>query len=389
MLEQYFLQVLENLSPLSSWKKKSWDLFSSLGGLDFKKESFQYVKNSGFSFLQPAQKTSLKAKSEIEGYKIVFVDGYLDLDQSVLPEDIICMSLESAMKPYGAFLQNRFQKSLKEETDPLALLNGAFSTNGAFIFVPSLVDVDKPIFVEYFVTQNSMVMPRIILHVGKNSSVKLKTKIHAQVNCWMLNGYLDASLEEGSFLELKQELTKSDSAHVFQTVRATVKKDAKCYGFFFSEGASIARLSLKAQILEENAEVRLLGVSRLNQNKQNHVHAKVEHLAPNSTSYQHFKALVEDDARSSFEGKIYVDSTALKTQSYQLCNHLLLSDRAFAFAKPNLEIFADDVKASHGATVSQIDEESLFYLKSRGLAQSEARQLLTQSFIQELQQCLP
>ena len=281
------------------------------------------------------------------------------------------------------------KKNLKEETDPLAMLNSAFSIDGAFVFVPSYVELDKPVVIEHFVTQKAMACPKMVLHVGKKASLKLKVNIHAKADSWMLNDYLDASLEEGSFLEIKFEQGKNDQAHVFQSLRVSVKKEARCYGYFFSEGSLISRQSIKAQILEEHAEVRLLGVSHLTNKNQNHVHAKVEHLAPNSTSHQHFKALVEDEARSSFEGKIYVDSTALKTQSYQLCNHLLLSDSAFAFAKPNLEIFADDVKASHGATVSQMDEESLFYLKSRGLSLADAKQFLTQSFIQELQECLP
>jgi Fe-S cluster assembly protein SufD len=149
----------------------------------------------------------------------------------------------------------------------------------------------------------------------------------------------------------------------------------------------MARHSFRVQLAEE-CEALLQGVTSLHEKKESHIYGVVEHLEPSARSRQHFKALLQGDSISSFEGKIFVAPEAQKTESYQLSNNLLLSDTCKAYAKPNLEIFADDVKASHGATFSQCDPESLFYLRARGLSEEEAKLLLQRSFIQELAECL-
>ena len=115
----------------------------------------------------------------------------------------------------------------------------------------------------------------------------------------------------------------------------------------------------------------------------------VEHAAPHARSLQKFKGVLKDTAQSSFEGKIFVRPEAQKTEAYQLNHNLLLSEGAIAHAKPNLEIFADDVKASHGATFAQVDEEQLFYLKSRGISAEVASQLLIGGFMQEMIDQIP
>jgi Fe-S cluster assembly protein SufD len=115
----------------------------------------------------------------------------------------------------------------------------------------------------------------------------------------------------------------------------------------------------------------------------------VEHKAPNTCSLQHFKGVLHDCSQSSFEGKIKVDSEAQGTRAYQLNNNLLISRGAIANSKPNLEIFADDVKASHGATVSQLNEEELFYLYTRGLAPDQAKEILLNAYLQEILREIP
>ena len=122
----------------------------------------------------------------------------------------------------------------------------------------------------------------------------------------------------------------------------------------------------------------------MTETSQAHTYVHVEHQAPHTRSNQKFKNVVSGKGRTSFEGKIYVQPEAQQTQAYQLCNTLLLSDEGRAYSKPNLEIFADDVKASHGATVGQVDEESLFYLLARGVPKREAKQLLIEGFLMEI-----
>jgi Fe-S cluster assembly protein SufD len=137
-------------------------------------------------------------------------------------------------------------------------------------------------------------------------------------------------------------------------------------------------------LLGQQANAELFGLSFLEQGRHSHVHVHMDHSAQGAQSYQKFKNVLLDRSRASFTGKIHVRRPAQKTQAYQLTQSLLLSPQVMTFAKPNLEIFADDVKASHGATIAQLDEEQMLYLQTRGISKEIAKDLLTQGFCQEM-----
>jgi Fe-S cluster assembly protein SufD len=151
-----------------------------------------------------------------------------------------------------------------------------------------------------------------------------------------------------------------------------------------TQGPRLTRHSLRAVLNGENSDALLQGLWHLKGLSQAHTHVEVEHAAPSARSLQKFKGILNDHSQSSFEGKIFVRPIAQKTEAYQLNNNLLLGDHSIAYAKPNLEIFADDVKASHGATMAQLDEEQLFYLKSRGITETDAKALLIDGFRHEM-----
>jgi Fe-S cluster assembly protein SufD len=139
----------------------------------------------------------------------------------------------------------------------------------------------------------------------------------------------------------------------------------------------------------ENSEALLHGLLTLKDRREAHNNILIDHQAPHCRSNQLFKGVLSDVSRSSFEGKILVRQEAQKTEAFQLNNNLLLSERANADSKPNLEIFADDVKASHGATIGQLNAEHLFYLKTRGLRDIEAKKLLVNGFCREILDLIP
>lgn len=163
------------------------------------------------------------------------------------------------------------------------------------------------------------------------------------------------------------------------SIAANLKKDSFLKMVLFPENVSV-----KVELAEEQAEVQLFGLAKLKDKEQSHVNILIEHQAPNTRSRQLFKNVLFDQSKATFEGKIYVHSIAQKTQAYQRNSNLLLSDEATAHAKPNLEIFADDVKASHGATFGQLDEEEMFYLRSRGLSRQDAQEWLIDGFCKEI-----
>jgi Fe-S cluster assembly protein SufD len=150
------------------------------------------------------------------------------------------------------------------------------------------------------------------------------------------------------------------------------------------DGSKATRHDIAVQCNGEGASATLKGLWMLKNSERAHIHSLVEHNAPHTQSSQLFKGILRDASQSSFNGKIYVHPIAQKTQSYQLSKHLLLGDAAVAHTEPNLEIGADDVKASHGATIARPDEAQLFYLKSRGVDEEAAKQLLVHGFYQEI-----
>lgn len=367
MLKTYWADLLDPKDPLMSFRKKSWDLFEQIGLPQPKQEAFQYLLKKEFSFPALAERKEKRPFSQ-EG--LLFVDGFLQ--ESRVPAPLVCMPLESAMRSYGLFLQNRLAKMIQEETDPFAALNGAFQGGGAFLYVPP--KCKAALHVRYVNTGPEMASPRLHLYLGRNAQIEIIQTSEGKSG--FCNRVLDFVLDEGAQLHF------SDRAQGdFQALRVLQKRDSQFKSILVGKNV---RTSIKVQLAEENSEGELLGLTRLEGEEESHVHATFEHMAPHTRSRQHFKSVLKDLGRFSFEGKIRVSPEAQKTEAYQLNNNLLLSDRASANAKPNLEIFADDVKASHGATIGQLDEEQLFYLRSRGLGLEQAKDFLIQGFCKEI-----
>ncbi len=383
-LEGVFETLLDPKESLQSWRKKAWDRFLALGLPRPKQEAFQYIALKDLKIPQPAPAPSDEGPLP-PLYSLRFVDGFFQ--KANIPQPLVCMKLDAAMLVYGVFLQNRIHRSIQEENDPFAAMNGALQGKGAFLYVPPNTHVETPIEIHHAFSGSEMASPRLQIFLGKGASLKIVQKMGAGTS--FCNAYIDASLDQGASLFFGHSDRLDGSSRLLQSFRCTLKADSRLHAMFLSNGAEIARTSIKAQLLEPNAETLLQGLSLLDKDLQNHTHVLVEHVAPYCRSRQHFKALLKGKSRSSFEGKILVRPEAQKTESYQLCNQLLLSEEAQSFAKPNLEIFADDVKASHGATISQPDEEEIFYLRSRGFSLQEAKETLSAGFAGEILQQIP
>lgn len=369
MLETYWVDLCNPKDPLFNYRKKGWDRFEAIGLPRPKQEAFQYVKKN-WLFPKLANRKTIWT----ERFKgLLFVDGFFEESLSQVPSPLVCLPLETAMRSYGIFLQNRYATVLSQETDPFAALNGAFQGRGAFLYVPPKCKATLDIAQIY--TTDEMASPRLHLYLGRNAQLTITQTSKNTVGSFS-NSAIDIVLDSGA------ELFFVDQAEGdFQTIRATLKRDSKLKAVLLGKKL---RTSIKAELAEENSEAEIYGLSQLKGDSESHIHALVEHAAPHTRSRQHFKSVLKERSRFSFEGKIYVHPIAQKTEAYQLNNNLILSDEASANAKPNLEIFADDVKASHGATVGQLDQEALFYLRSRGLDLEEARDWLVQGFCKEI-----
>lgn len=369
MLETHWVELCDPKDPLLNYRKKGWDRFEAIGLPRAKQEAFQYVTKKWQFPKLATRKTVWKEPTK----GVVFVDGFFEESLSQVPKPIVCLPLEAALRSYGLFLQSRYTTLMGHETDPFAALNGAFQGRGVFLYVPP--KCKAALHLSQIYTCNEWASPRVHLYLGKDAELTL-TQDSQSTSAFFSNSALDLVLESGSKLTVVDE-----SQGDFQTIRATLKRDSQLKVVLLGKKL---RTSFRAELSEENAEAAIYGLSRLEGEQESHVHALVEHIAPHTRSRQHFKTVLKDRSRFSFEGKIYVKPEAQKTEAYQLNNSLLLSDEAVCNAKPNLEIFADDVKASHGATVGQLDEEALFYLRSRGLGLEAAREWLIQGFCKEI-----
>lgn len=399
-----FLLDLKKTLPVScldKFKTKAWDRYETLGLPDKSEEAFRTVKLRAL-YAAPLA-ASLKEcalpsfEKEIlpeckESY-LVFVNGQLELSLSCregISENVILLPIEEAFQTYGALLNNQWNASLKKETDAFALLNGALHQKGLFVYLPPGCAVEKPIqFI--FLTTKSSSMPRVQVFAGKNSEAHFYvSEISPLEDHIFINEVFDFCLEEAANLKFCQlSLVPKPTFWHMAALRALLKRDARLEAVFATMGSATVRADYRVALVGENAEALLKGVSFLKEKQEAHVHIFMDHEAPHCRSHQHFKSILSDFSRAGFEGKIMVRQAAQKTDAFQMNNNLLLSSHAKTDSKPNLEIFADDVKASHGATVGQLDEEQLLYLRTRGLKVEEARELLLEGFTEEILKAFP
>jgi Fe-S cluster assembly protein SufD len=396
---QPHLDRIQQGGALTAFREKSWQRLSELGLPSKSHEAFRYV---------PLREFYLSSYNQGEGKRVdkrlfadvilpecvhshlVFVDGVFApelSDITGLPLQTVLLPLEDAVCAHGSFLQSHFNRLLKEETDPFAFVNLALHLKGAFIYLPPKHQASSPLQCLHIATgdEPQVIAPRLHLVLGSQSSMRcvFTTKeLRAGVPHFIVPA-TEIFLEDGASLDVLNFVDTLPAWH-FETLRAILKKNARLNSLCVTSGGKAVRHSYRVQLKGENSEVNLSGLWMLNSNRTAHTHAIVEHEAPHTRSIQRFKGILNDHSQSSFEGKILVRPEAQKTEAYQINNNLILSKGAIANSKPNLEIFADDVKASHGATVSQLDDEQLFYLNTRGIDRDLARRLLISGFCREM-----
>lgn len=385
---------------LAKARAKAWDHFLGLGLPTRKDEVYRYVRLNQLFIQQyePAQLTEVSNEDivrhvvpECARSVLIFVNGYFSPQLSkieALPKRAVVLPLSEAMRTYGGFLNNQWTKSIKEETDAFAAVNAALHPEGIFLYLPPKTVVEEPIHVLNIIDAKQspmLIMPRLQVFVGAQSKLSLvSTQAVLSGSGYAFNMVADMAIEEGSEVHYTQIACDAQDIWHFDALRATLKRDSRLQTIAVTDGSATVRNDYKVSLAGENAEALLNGVSMLNGNREAHTHVLVDHQAPHCRSMQLFKVALNDVSRSSFEGKILVRQLAQKTEAFQLNNNLLLSDKANAASKPNLEIFADDVKASHGATIGQLDEEQIFYMKTRGLHEAEAKNFLVYGFCQEV-----
>ncbi len=393
---------------LAAIRQKAWERFASLGLPNKENDAFRNVSLRDLYSTEFCIDTSTPCPESIaqeipkalipesKHSHVVFVNGVYCphfSDMSALGSGCLVLTFSQAMHSHRHFLDRHLHKAIKEETDPFALLNLALHPLGLFLFIAPKQYILPPIQCIQILSgdQTHLCAPRIQLALGAHSDVKwISTHLFLnkqQPHCTI--PHFDLLLDEGAHCDFVGHLFPLCSDWCFDTLRAHLKRDAVLKAISVINGSKATRQNIHVQCAGENSEADIKGLWMLKGSLHAHAHVLIDHAAPCTRSMQLFKGILLDASQSSFEGKIIVRQEAQKTQAYQLNNNLILGQAALARSKPNLEIFADDVKASHGATFARPDKAQLFYLKSRGIDEELAQRLLMQGFYQEILNEIP
>jgi len=322
---------------------------------------------------------------EIDSYKIVFIDGKYSSHLSQTTHDGIDVCLMSAAlnKPkYQLIIKNYFNKIAPK--DSLTSLNTAFSQEGAYIQIPKNKVVDKPIQIIHFSTGNEsalMQQPRNLIVVNENSHVQIIERHQSLTeNPVLTNSVTEIFANKRAIVDYYKVQNDNEHASLIDNTFINQKQESHCSVHTFSFGGKLTRNNLNFYQNGERIDSTLKGVTIIG-NKQHVDHnTLVHHIEPNCESHQDYKGIFNDGSTGVFNGKVLVNKEAQKTNAFQANNNILVSDKASINTKPQLEIFADDVKCSHGCTIGQLDESALFYMRSRGIPEKEAKALLMYAF---------
>jgi Fe-S cluster assembly protein SufD len=300
---------------------------------------------------------------------------------------VIYGSLAEAIKQYPELVLKHYGKHAALKDEPFVSLNTACSKDGVFVYVPENQVMEKPVQIIHLLLsdQNEMVQHRNLFIAEKNSTAEIIICDHTlSPHLFLTNSVSEISIGENADLDvLRLQNEHNNSVQITNTWINQQRSSMGRHSTITLHGGKV-RNNLNVKLAGEGARNDALGLYILD--KQQHVDnfTVIEHQSPNCTSNQHYKGVLDDAATGAFTGKIHVFEDAQKTEAFQTNKNILLTKDAKMHTKPQLEIYADDVKCSHGATVGQIDENALFYLQARGIPKEEARLMMMFAFASEV-----
>lgn len=375
--------------------------FENKGFPTKKEEAWKYtslnsVLKNDFSVF-PKRENSIEFKEvkhfflhEIDTYKLVFVDGkFTSFLSSTTHEGIdVCLLSSVLTKPKYKLVLDTYFNQIASKDESLTSLNTAFAQEGAFINIPKSKVADKPIEIIHFSTGNEsalMVQPRNLIVVGENAHVQIIER-HQSLNGnpVLTNSVTEIFAQKRAIVDYYKIQNDEQTANMIDNTYISQKQESRVAVHTFSFGGNITRNNLNFYHFGERIDSTLKGITIIGDKQHVDHYTLVNHATPNCESHQNYKTILGGSSTGVFNGKIFVEKEAQKTDAFQQNNNILLSDKATINAKPQLEIFADDVKCSHGCTIGQLDESAMFYMQQRGIPKKEAKALLLYAFSNEV-----
>ncbi len=324
--------------------------------------------------------------------RIVFVNGRFSRelsDLTALPGDdrIVAGNLADVPGEHANITRGHLATYADYHDVVFTALNTAHIGDGAFVYVPKGRVVETPIHLLFVSTAKEPVVshPRALI-VADNGAVAtvIESYVALDEDVYFTNAVTEVAAKEDSTLTHYRLQEESERAFHIATTQVYQERKSNYTSCAVSLGAAIARHDLNVELIDEHVETTIDGLYVVTGSQRSDNHTTIDHQRPHSVSHQLYKGILDGRSRAVFNGKVFVREGALLTDARQLNKNLLLSTDATVNTKPQLEIFADDVKCSHGATVGQLEDEELFYLASRGLAPERARALLTYGFAEDV-----
>jgi Fe-S cluster assembly protein SufD len=322
----------------------------------------------------------------------VFVNGHYEPELSStagLPESVTLGSLRTAVADDPELVERHLSKYAADERNPFTALSTAFTHDGAFVHVPRGVVVEKPLQLLFLAVPDAATgnlwHPRnvVVLEEGAQASV-VESYVGLGDGIYWTNAVTEVVVGENATADTYRIQRESAGGYHTATTQSYQERSSNYSLITFTFGAQLSRHDINAVLDGEGADCTVDGLSMLRDEQHTDYHTTLEHAKAHCTSWEYFNGVFDDRSRGVFTGRIVVKPGAQQTDSKQTNNNLLLTERARADSQPQLEIYADDVKCTHGATLGPIDEENLYYIQSRGLPREDARMLLTYGFGSEI-----
>lgn len=328
---------------------------------------------------------------EMEHSLIVFVNGRFSSDDSDLlnlPKGVIVGSIAEEIKKNNEVLLKHFGKYADHRNHIFTALSTAFTDDGAFIYVPAGKIVEEPIHIIFYTesdNENIVTQPRNLFVAEKNSQVTIiEHYVGGKGQIYFTNAVTEIVVEENAVVDHIKLQEESKKAFHIARMEVHQERNSNFSSHLISTGADLTRNEFNAKFNDEGGECTLNGLYMIDGSQLFDAHTLMDHAKPHCNSHEHYKGILDDKSRGVFNGKIIVRQDAQKTNAFQENNSILLSDEALVNTKPQLEIFADDVKCSHGATIGQMDEDAKFYLKSRGIGEEASKGILLHAFASDV-----
>jgi Fe-S cluster assembly protein SufD len=391
----------DDLPWLKARRESAIKRFSELGFPTPRNEAWKYTRVAPIekrAFVPPVEQTEVAATeverfylSETDCHHLVFVDGRYSAALSSpgeLPEGMLIEDLPAALKHAPGSLEEMLADGDSKNRHAFSILNSAFMDDGAVIKLPKDGVVTYPIHLIFVATgrQADFVSnPRVVIHAGRGSrAAVVESYVSLDEGVYFNNVRTDVMVGASACIEHYKIQRESPKAFHIADLRVRQSAGSAFHSHSFSFGGALVRNDVRVGLEAEDAACTLHGLFMADGRQHVDYHTYIDHHRPRCVSKELYKGILSGRARGVFNGAVYVHPGAIKTDAHQTNNNLLLSRDAEIDTKPQLEIYADDVKCSHGATVGQLDENMLFYLRSRGIDEQAARGLLVYGFARDV-----